>query len=48
MTMDKSQAINAITSVFQRYRRLTPTDPKGSCPHSVRASYTNCTSSPNC
>ena len=24
--MDKSQAINAITSVFQRYRRLTPTD----------------------
>ena len=26
MTMDKSQAINAITSVFQRYRRLTPTD----------------------
>ena len=26
MTMDKSQAIHAITSVFQRYRRLTPTD----------------------
>ena len=24
--MDKSQAINAITSIFGRYRRLTPTD----------------------
>ena len=26
MTLDKSHAINAITSVFKRYRRLTPTD----------------------
>lgn len=26
MTMDKSRAINAITSIFQRYRSLTPTD----------------------
>ena len=26
MTMDKNQAIHAITSVFHRYRRLTPTD----------------------
>ena len=26
MTIDKSQAINAITSVFQRYRLLIPTD----------------------
>ena len=26
MTMDKTHAVNAVTSIFGRYRRLTPTD----------------------